>query len=131
MISRGVSKIQDGEDLWQWSRQEIRLNVFTLSIVLQKKWICLNLLNIRNESRRRFLSLRRFRYDKDYSDYPGLVLLKSSFAYDKKRSNFTFSQGFSEKMDFQKFWKINKTKFGSEPSSVKLQAVKVIKNNSP
>ena len=33
--ARGVSKIRDGEDLWQWSRQEIRLNAFRRSIIPQ------------------------------------------------------------------------------------------------
>ena len=31
--ARGVSEIHDGEDLWQWSRLEIRLNVFRRSTI--------------------------------------------------------------------------------------------------
>ena len=32
----GVSEIRDGEDLWQWSGLEIRLNVFRRSTIPQK-----------------------------------------------------------------------------------------------
>ena len=32
----GVSEIRDGEDLWQWSRLEIRLNAFRRSTIPQK-----------------------------------------------------------------------------------------------
>ena len=34
-----VSEIRDGEDLWQWSRLEIRLNAFRWSTVPQKQFI--------------------------------------------------------------------------------------------
>ena len=37
--ARGVSGIRDGEDLWQWSRLEIRLNVFRRSTIPQKQFI--------------------------------------------------------------------------------------------
>ena len=37
--ARGVSEIRDGEDLWQWSRLEIRLNAFRRSTILQKQFI--------------------------------------------------------------------------------------------
>ena len=37
--ARGVSEIRDGEDLWQWSRLEIRLNAFRLSTIPQKQFI--------------------------------------------------------------------------------------------
>ena len=37
--ARGVSETHDGEDLWQWSRLEIRLNVFRRSTILQKQFI--------------------------------------------------------------------------------------------
>ena len=37
--TRGVSEIRDGEDLWQWSRLEIRLNAFRRSPVPQKQFI--------------------------------------------------------------------------------------------
>ena len=37
--SRGVSEICDGEDLWQWSRLEIRLNVVRRSTIPQKQFI--------------------------------------------------------------------------------------------
>ena len=33
--ARGVSEIRDGEDLWQWSRLEIRLNTFRRSTIPQ------------------------------------------------------------------------------------------------
>ena len=33
---RGVSEIRDGEDLWQWSRLEIRLNAFRRPTIPQK-----------------------------------------------------------------------------------------------
>ena len=35
---RGVSEIRDGEDLWQWSRLEIRLNAFRWSTIPQKQF---------------------------------------------------------------------------------------------
>ena len=34
--ARRVSEIHDGEDLWQWSRMEIRLNAFRRSTIPQK-----------------------------------------------------------------------------------------------
>ena len=34
--AHGVSVIRDGEDLWQWSRLEIRLNTFRRSTIPQK-----------------------------------------------------------------------------------------------
>ena len=37
--ARGVSEIHDGEDLWQWSRLEIRLNAFRWSTKPQKQLI--------------------------------------------------------------------------------------------
>ena len=37
--AHGMSEIRDGEDLWQWSRLEIRLNVFHRSTILQKQFI--------------------------------------------------------------------------------------------
>ena len=37
--SNPVSEIRDGEDLWQWSRLEIRLNAFRRSTILQKQFI--------------------------------------------------------------------------------------------
>ena len=37
--ARGVSEIRDGEDLWQWSRLEIRLNAFHRSTIPQKQFI--------------------------------------------------------------------------------------------
>ena len=36
---RGVSEICDGEDLLQWSRLEIKINVFRWSTILQKYFI--------------------------------------------------------------------------------------------
>ena len=38
-LARGVSEIRDGEDLWQWSRLEIRLNVFRRSTIPQRQFI--------------------------------------------------------------------------------------------
>ena len=37
--ARGVLEICDGEDLWQWSRLEIRLNAFRRSTKPQKQFI--------------------------------------------------------------------------------------------
>ena len=37
--ARGVSEIRDGEDLWQWSLLEIRLNTFRRSTIPQKQFI--------------------------------------------------------------------------------------------
>ena len=36
---RSVSEIRDSEDLWQWSRLEIRLNAFCRSTIPQKQFI--------------------------------------------------------------------------------------------
>ena len=33
--ARGLSEIRDGEDLWQWSRLEIKLNAFRRSTIPQ------------------------------------------------------------------------------------------------
>ena len=37
--ARGVPEIRDGEDLWQWSRLEIRLNAFRRSTIPQKQFM--------------------------------------------------------------------------------------------
>ena len=37
--ARGVSEIRDGENLWQWSRLEIKLNAFRRSAIPQKQFI--------------------------------------------------------------------------------------------
>ena len=37
--SRGMSEIRGGEDLWQWSRLEIRLSAFRRSTIPQKQFI--------------------------------------------------------------------------------------------
>ena len=37
--TRSVSENHDGEDLWQWSRLEIRLNAFRRSTIPQKQFI--------------------------------------------------------------------------------------------
>ena len=37
--TRGVSKIRDGEDLWQWSRPEMRLSALRRSSIPQKQFI--------------------------------------------------------------------------------------------
>ena len=37
--AHGMSQIRDGEDLWQWSRLEIRLNAFYQSTIPQKQLI--------------------------------------------------------------------------------------------
>ena len=39
LAARGVSENRDGEDLWQWSRLEIRLNAFRRSTIPQKQFI--------------------------------------------------------------------------------------------
>ena len=41
-LAGGVSEICDGEDLWQWSRLEIRLNAFRRSTIQQKQFININ-----------------------------------------------------------------------------------------
>ena len=44
--ARGVSEIRDGEDLWQWSRLEIRLIAFRQSIIPQKQFIIIIIIMI-------------------------------------------------------------------------------------
>ena len=44
--ARGVSEIRDGEDLWQWSRLEIRLNAFRRSTMPQKQFIIIIIASI-------------------------------------------------------------------------------------
>ena len=39
IIKRSVSEMRDGEDLWQWSHLEIRLNAFRRSTIPQKLFI--------------------------------------------------------------------------------------------
>ena len=50
--ARGVSDIRDGEDLWQWSRLEIRLKAFHWSNIPQRQFIIIiitgQLFNIKN-----------------------------------------------------------------------------------
>ena len=41
----GVSEIRDGEDVWQWSRLEIRLNAFRQSTIPQKQFIIIITIN--------------------------------------------------------------------------------------
>ena len=41
----GVSEIRDGEDLWQWSWLEIRINAFRRSTILQKQFIIIIILS--------------------------------------------------------------------------------------
>ena len=43
--ARGVSEIHNGEDFWQWSRLEIRLNVFHRSTLPQKQFIIIIIIN--------------------------------------------------------------------------------------
>ena len=40
--ARAVLEICDGEDLWQWSRLETRLNAFRQSTIPQKQFIIIN-----------------------------------------------------------------------------------------
>ena len=47
----GVSEIHDGEDLWQWSRLEIRLNTFRRSTIPQKQFIVIIIKHACNFSR--------------------------------------------------------------------------------
>ena len=44
--ARGVSEIRDAEDLWQWSRLKIRLNVFRWSTMPQKQFIIIIIITI-------------------------------------------------------------------------------------
>ena len=44
--ARGMSEIRDGEDLWQWSRLEIRLNAFRRSNIPQKQFIIIIIITI-------------------------------------------------------------------------------------
>ena len=48
--ARGVSEIRDGEDLWQWSWLEIRLNAFHLSTIPQKQFIIIIIIFILRSS---------------------------------------------------------------------------------
>ena len=45
--ARGVSEIRDGEDPWQWSRLEIKLNAFRRSTIPQKQFIIIHHHHIR------------------------------------------------------------------------------------
>ena len=47
---RGVSEIRDGEDLWQWSRLEIRLNTFRWSTIPQKQFRNKGIINSKMDS---------------------------------------------------------------------------------
>ena len=40
--ARGVSEIRDNEDLWQWSRLEIRINAFRRLTIPQKQFIIIH-----------------------------------------------------------------------------------------
>ena len=41
-----VSEIRDGENLWQWSQLEIRLNAFRRSTIPQKQFIVIIIMHI-------------------------------------------------------------------------------------
>ena len=43
--ARGVSEFHDGEDLWHWSRLEIRVNAFRRSTILQNQFIIFIIIN--------------------------------------------------------------------------------------
>ena len=45
--ARGVSEIRGGEDLWQWSRLEIKLNAFRRSTIPQKQFIIIIIIMIK------------------------------------------------------------------------------------
>ena len=47
--ARGVSEIRDDEDLWQWSRLEIKLNAFRRSTIPQKQFIIIIIISNRSE----------------------------------------------------------------------------------
>ena len=40
-VARGMSKIWDSEDLWQWTRSEIRLNALSHSTIPQKQSVAI------------------------------------------------------------------------------------------
>ena len=48
--ARGMSEIRDGEDLWQWSRLETRLNAFRRSTIPQKQFIIIIIIIIWNKN---------------------------------------------------------------------------------
>ena len=75
--ARGVSEIRDGEDLWQWSRLEIRLNAFRRSTIPQKQFIIIISL-----PKTTFLLNNR-------------VLFKSTFGYDKWKKWWKVAQFFT------------------------------------
>ena len=45
--ARAMSEIRDDEDLWQWSRLEIRLTVFRRSTIPQKQFIIIIIIIIK------------------------------------------------------------------------------------
>ena len=45
-----MSEIHYGEDLWQWSRMEIRLNTFRWSTIPQKQFIIIIVVVIKAET---------------------------------------------------------------------------------
>ena len=47
--ARGVLEIRDAEDLWQWSRLEIRLNAFRRSTIPQKQFIIIIIIKHKKE----------------------------------------------------------------------------------
>ena len=57
--ARGVSEIRDGEDLWQWSQLEIRLNAFCQSTIPQKQFIII-IIMIKYEKHEKYLSSNPF-----------------------------------------------------------------------
>ena len=46
--ARSVSEIRDGEDLWQWSQLDIRLNTFHQSTIPQKQSIALSYFTLKD-----------------------------------------------------------------------------------
>ena len=99
----GVLEMRDDEDLWQWSRLEIRLNTFRWSTIPQKQFIIIIIIIIIRRRRRRRLAL--FIVYRSSSNLPPQIARihgnKMQFAgFGGDQTLLTFSRCVGERMLF-------------------------------
>ena len=64
-----VSEIRNGEDLWQWSRLEIRLNTFRQSTIPQKQFIIVIIIIIIKQMNFAGIFIKSHRVEVTYFSY--------------------------------------------------------------
>ena len=77
----GLSEIRDGEDLWQWSLLEIRLNAFCWSIIPQKQFIII------------FIIIKYWKYNKLKKNFKNKFAKEWKHLLVDNRINFELNEG--------------------------------------